>query len=142
MKLNIEEKDVVFSNEKEKEKIRQALEFEFEALDAKPMPKKETVYTMEKEGDKVKFKKTTRKRTHGTKAGTINVNDIVSVSRSGTTFYGKVTKITGSAKGDKVWAFWNEDKEKAIKGIASEIIPTESADYVDRVELVEKGDLK
>ena len=70
----------------------------------------------------------------------IEVSDLVMVENEGVKFYGLVTKITTSKSGDKVWALWNEKKDKAIKKLPSKIVPIESAEKVSKVELIKKGD--
>lgn len=114
---------LLFHDEKEKDKIREAMKFEFEAYDDLSTTKS----------------RTTKKAKTTTKSGDIEVGDLVSLEKSGLKFYGLVTKITSTRKGDKIWAFWNDKIDEAIKGTPSSWIPIESGDYVSKISLEKKA---
>lgn len=115
---------LLYHDEKEKQKVREAMEFEFEALEYEST--KETPSESASSGK--------------TKSGTIKVGDLVQSKRLGKSaveeWFGVVNRITTSRTGDKVWAFWNKNLDDAIKKIPSPEIPIESREKLRDCELV------
>ena len=128
---------LLFYDELEKEKLRETLKFEFEKFDY--VPKAKTTGKKSKLKEKDKAEGWSGKSEYKYSATTINVGDIVSISKEGRTFYGQVSRVIETKKGTKAWAIWNEDIKKAKKKIASPYIPMESPDFTSRMKLIEKA---
>lgn len=112
---------LLYHNEKEKAKVREALKFEFEELELE---------AMEEEGKSSKPKS----------SEPIRKGDLVKCQRlthtgKRETMYGVVTRISSSRTGEKVWALWNSDKEKA-KNKEPGAIPVESQEKMTDCSLV------
>jgi midasin len=121
---------LLFHEEKEKDKIRETLKFQFEGLTFD-----------DKVGEKSETPKK-KKESVSTKKGTINVGDLVSTIRDGKTYFGIVERIMSSREGDKIWAYFNDNKDDALRKVASPLFPLVSAEKVSNVTLVKTaGDL-
>jgi len=118
---------LMFHDETEKVKVRETLKFALEGIMDKFKEAKKA--SGEKEEEKAK----------ASDGKEIEVGDLVSIMRGSITFYGIVTRIIITRKGAKAYAFWNEDKDKALAGIPSEYLATESADFVSKITLDKKA---
>ena len=116
---------LLFHEESEKEKVREALKFEFEAIEDEMKPKGKATESASSEDVRAKVKS----------GDTINIGDLVSISKGKMKYFGRVTKITTSRSGKKIWALWNDDRDKAIKGVPCKVFPLETADLASRVIL-------
>lgn len=117
---------LLFHEESEKEKIRETLSFEFEALEEE----------LKKDPEKSKGKSTSKSTPKRT--GTIGDGDLIKTSRHGKEYYGIVRRITTTKEGNKYWCMWNEDYDDAIDGTPSPELPMEIPALHKNVELVKK----
>ncbi|MBW3011363.1 MoxR family ATPase [Candidatus Woesearchaeota archaeon] len=122
---------LLFHEETEKDKIREALSFEFEALEEELKKKPSSTSSTSTSGSSKK------------RAGTIKDGDLIKTSRHSKEYYGIVRRITTSKEGQKYWCMWNEDMDDAIDGTPSPELPMEIPALHKNVELVKtKEELK
>ncbi len=136
---------LLYHEEKEKEKIRETLMFEFEALEDKIKAKKggktkSKSKSEETEETEDEVKTIYKRKKAKSKSGDFEVGDLVQTDKHGKIYYGIIKRISTTRDGDKIWCLWNDNEGEAIAGKASPFIPYESKTKIELVSIVKKAD--